>query len=63
MDARHNDNGSSSQESEVHIAHREDDNSSTLGGNNANINNADMNNVFALDLADDEDPVGRWGHP
>ena len=58
MDAGDNDNGNSNQESEVHVAHREDDDSSTCGGNDANINNADMNDVFALDLTDDEDPVG-----
>ena len=63
MDAGDNDNNNSSQESEVRVAHKEDDDSSTPRGNDANINNANMNDVFALDLADDEDPVGQWGRP
>ena len=62
MDAGDNDNGNSSQESEVCIVHREDNDSSTPRGNDANINNADMNDVFAFNLVDDEDLVGRWGH-
>ena len=57
MNAKDNDNGNSIQESQVCVVHREDSESLAHGGNNANINNANMNDVFALDFADDKDLV------
>ena len=62
MDVGDNDNGGSKQNNEVGVHHIEGDEFWAHEGNDANINNANMNNVFVLDYADNEDLIGRWGH-
>ena len=54
MDVRDNENNSFSQDNEVGIDRIEDNECCVLGSNNANINN-----VYTLDFADDKDLVCR----